>query len=96
MVVEDDVFIGPEATTSNDKYMSRDPSFRLSGPVLRRGCSVGANATLLPGVEVGEGAVVGAGAVVVRDVPAGVTVVGNPAREVKGARVEGKAGKEGG
>ena len=50
--------------------------------LVRKGASIGANATVLPGVTIGEGAMVGAGAVVTRDVPAGATVIGNPARKV--------------
>ncbi|MBC7254360.1 MAG: N-acetyltransferase [Actinobacteria bacterium] len=79
MIVEDQVFIGPEVCTANDKYMSRRLDVILKGPVIRKGASVGANATLLPGVEIGPEAVVGAGAVVIKDVPAGEVVVGNPA-----------------
>ena len=56
-----------------------EPS-RKSPPVLRRGCQVGVGVTILPGVEIGEEAIVGAGAVVVRDVPAGAVVKGVPAR----------------
>ena len=52
----------------------------LVGPVIRKGAKIGANATLLPGVVIGENALVGAGSVVVHDVPAGAVVVGNPAR----------------
>jgi len=80
MLIEEEVFIGPEVCFMNDKYMARRPDVPLRGPAVRRGASVGANATVLAGVEIGEGAVVGAGAVVTRDVPPGITVVGNPAR----------------
>ncbi len=81
MVIEDDVFIGPEVSTSNDKYMSRRP-YPLAGPRIRRGASIGNNATLLPGVEIGAHALVGAGAVVTADVPAHATAVGVPARVI--------------
>jgi len=77
-IVEDNVFIGPGVYTCNDKYMSRR-EYAYRSPVIRQGASVGGHATLLPGVEIGRNAVVGAGAVVVKDVPEGVTVVGNPA-----------------
>ncbi len=76
--IEDDVFIGPRAVTTNDKYMFYGA--KLIGPTIKKGARIGANATLLPGVVIGEGAVIGSGAVVTKDVPAGVTVVGNPAR----------------
>lgn len=79
--VEDDVFIGPNATFVNDKY----PRSRRSPPEWLRvrickGASIGANATILGGVTIGEHALVGAGSVVTRNVPAGVIVRGNPAR----------------
>lgn len=80
--VEDDVFIGPNVTFSNDKYpKSRNSSFQILTTILRKGCSIGANATILPGITIGKKAVVGAGAVVTRSVADGVTVLGNPARE---------------
>jgi acetyltransferase-like isoleucine patch superfamily enzyme len=78
-VIEEDVFIGPNAVITNDKY---PPSKRLDPVVIRRGAVIGANATLVAGVEIGEGAVVAAGAVVTRDVPPGAVVAGVPAREI--------------
>lgn len=82
MTVEDDVFIGPNATFTNDKFpRSRQPPAEFQRIVLKRGASIGANATILGGVTIGEGAIVGAGSVVTRDVPPGVIVCGNPARE---------------
>jgi acetyltransferase-like isoleucine patch superfamily enzyme len=78
-VVEDDVFIGPHAVLLNDKY---PPSRRLKGPHIRRGAVIGGNATILPAVTVGENAVVAAGSVVTRDVPANTVVAGNPARPI--------------
>nr|WP_287069205.1 acyltransferase [Pyrobaculum sp.] len=78
-VIEEDVFIGPNAVITNDKY---PPSKRLAPVVIRRGAVIGANATLIAGIEVGEGAVVAAGAVVTRDVPPGVVVAGVPARVI--------------
>lgn len=79
--IEDDVFIGPRAATTNDKYMYYGA--KLIGPTIKKGARIGANCTILPGVVIGERAVVGAGAVVTRDVPDGLTVVGNPARILK-------------
>lgn len=81
--VEDDVFVGPNATFSNDRFprsRQRPPEFLKT--VVQRGASIGANATLLPGITIGSGAMVGAGAVVLRSVPANAIVVGNPARIV--------------
>lgn len=81
--VADDVFIGPNVTFTNDKYpKSRNVDFKLIGTYVGPGASIGGGAVLLPGVHIGAGAIVGAGAVVTKDVAAGVTVVGNPAREI--------------
>ena len=79
--LEDDVFVGPNATFTNDP-MPRSRQWLESYPrtVVRAGASIGANATILPGLEVGTGAMVGAGAVVTRSVPPHAIVVGNPAR----------------
>ncbi len=79
--VEDDVFIGPNVTFTNDKYpRSKRPPPSFARTVLRRGAAIGANATVLCGVEIGAGAMVGAGSVVTRSVPPGELWVGNPAR----------------
>jgi acetyltransferase-like isoleucine patch superfamily enzyme len=86
-LVEDDVFIGPGVTTTNDDTMNRHPAGeRLRGPILRRGCRIGGGVTLTPGIEVGEEAFVAAGAVVTRDVGPREVVMGVPARVVR--RVE--------
>ena len=61
---------------------SRNADWKLLRTVLRTGCSIGANATILPGIEIGEGAMIGAGAVVTKSVPSFAVVVGNPARIV--------------
>ena len=82
--IEDEVFLGPGVQTLNDATAGRRPAGEpLRAPRLRRGCRVGGGAVLLPGVEVGEDAFVGAGAVVTRHVPPGTLVVGVPAREVR-------------
>lgn len=83
VVLEDDVFIGPNATFTNNPFpRSRQyPETNLK-TVVQKGASIGANATLLPGITIGSGAMVGAGAVVVRSVPPNAIVVGNPARIV--------------
>lgn len=78
--IEDNVFIGPNATITNDS-MPRSKKYpeKFAGITLKKGCSIGANATLLPGIIVGEGAMIGAGAVVTKDVPENAIMVGNPA-----------------
>jgi len=81
ITLEDDVFVGPNATFTNDKH-PRSKVYPGSWPktLVKRGASIGANATILPGLTIGENSMVGAGSVVTKDVPAGATVVGNPAR----------------
>ena len=69
ITIEDDVFIGPNATFCNDRYpKSKNKNFKLEPILIKKGSSIGANATLLPGVTIGENALVAAGAVVVKDV----------------------------
>ncbi|MBX7234854.1 MAG: acetyltransferase [Caldilineales bacterium] len=80
-VIGNCVFIGPGAVLTNDKYPLRQrESYRPAGPILADHVTVGANATLLPGVRVGEGAMIAAGSVVTRDVPAWSLAAGVPAR----------------
>ena len=81
--IEDDVFIGPQATFTNDPFPRSRQPFEGTVTVVCRGASIGGGAVLLPGITVGERAMVGAGAVVTRDVPNDVVVVGNPARIVR-------------
>jgi UDP-2-acetamido-3-amino-2,3-dideoxy-glucuronate N-acetyltransferase len=82
-VVEDDVFVAPGVVLTNDPTAGRRRGEPLRGAVLRRACRVGGGAVLLPGVEVGEEAFVGAGAIVTRDVPARSVALGVPARVVR-------------
>ncbi|MBV8847797.1 MAG: WxcM-like domain-containing protein [Bryobacterales bacterium] len=81
--IEDDVFIGPNATFTNDPF-PRSKQYRAEYPrtLVRRWASIGANATILPGITIGERAMVGAGAVVTHNVPPHAKVLGNPARIV--------------
>lgn len=77
-IIEDYVFIGPGAVFTNDPYPIRK-KVELVGPILRKGATVGANSTVLPGIEIGEGAVVAAGAVVTKKVPPWTLAIGVPA-----------------
>lgn len=87
--IEDDVFIGPNVTFTNDKHpRSQQYPDTFARTTVKQGASIGANATILPGVTIGAGSMVGAGAVVTRDVPAGAIVVGNPAQITGYAKAE--------
>jgi len=83
--LEDNVFIAPCVVTTNDNYMGRTEKRHalMRGPTIRRGARVGGAAVLLPGIEIGEEAFVGAGAIVNRDVPPRSVVVGSPARKLR-------------
>jgi acetyltransferase-like isoleucine patch superfamily enzyme len=91
--IEDDVFIAPGVMIANEKYPTGVFSEeRIKGPTIKRGAKIGINATILPGVTIGEGAIVGAGSVVTKDVPPYTVVYGVPARVYK--RVEELRGYE--
>jgi acetyltransferase-like isoleucine patch superfamily enzyme len=83
--LEESVFIAPCVVTTNDNFMGRTERRHelIKGPTIRRGARVGGGAVLCPGIEVGEEAFVGAGAVVVQDVPPRAVVVGSPARRIR-------------
>lgn len=82
--IEDDVFIGPNATFTNDMFpRSKQHSAKYTKTLLKKGCSIGANATILPGLIIGEGAMIGAGSVVLSNVPNNAVVTGNPAKIVR-------------
>lgn len=84
ITIEDDVFIGPNATFTNDLFpRSKNPDWKLAKTVIKRGASIGANATILAGVTIGENAMIGAGSVVTKDVPANSVWYGNPAGFVR-------------
>lgn len=77
MRIEDNVFVGPNVTFCNDRYpISRNKNWKLEPVIIKKGASIGANATILPGVTIGENAMIAAGAVVVKDVPANVVYLG--------------------
>ena len=83
-LIEDDVFIGPNVTFTND-YFPRSKRYpdAFARTVVRRGASIGGGATILPGIEIGKNAMVGAGTVVIESVPCDSVVVGNPMRIVR-------------
>ncbi|HKR02213.1 MAG TPA: acyltransferase [Pyrinomonadaceae bacterium] len=90
--IEDEVFVGHGVNFINDKYprattdagqLQTEADWVVERTVVRRGASIGTNATILGGIEIGERSIVGAGAVVTRDVPPGATVAGNPARVIR-------------
>lgn len=81
ITLENDVFIGPNATFTNDPFpRSKKYPKSFEKTIVKRGASIGANATILPGLTIGSNAMIGAGSVVTRDVPPNAVVVGNPAR----------------
>jgi acetyltransferase-like isoleucine patch superfamily enzyme len=92
VTIEDNVFIGHGVMFINDKYpqatnsdgsLQTEADWALIQTTVRRGASIGSNATILCGVTIGEGAIIGAGSVVTHDVPAQTIVAGNPARELR-------------
>jgi len=83
-VLEDNVKLGPQVVLTNTKYpFSPAAKKNMKGPIIKKGAKIGANVTILPGIIIGENALVGAGSVVVHDVPDNAVVVGNPARITK-------------
>ncbi|MBN2071277.1 MAG: N-acetyltransferase [Candidatus Krumholzibacteriota bacterium] len=87
-VIEDDVFMAPGVTIANDIHPGcPDSGECMRGPVLKKGCRLGVNVTVVPYVTIGEGTLVGSGSVVTRDLPPGVLAYGNPAR-VQGKLVD--------
>ncbi|MDR7018912.1 acyltransferase [Aeromonas salmonicida] len=88
ITIEDDVFIGPCVAFTNDRHpRSKIYPDEFSKMLIKNGASIGANATLLPGITIGRHAMVGAGAVVTKDVPDYAVVVGNPAKIIRYAEM---------
>ena len=83
VTIEDDVFIGPNVTFTNDKYPRAHGEWKLLETRVKRGASIGANSVILPGLTVGEYALIGAGTVVTKNVPDYAIVTGNPGRIVR-------------
>ena len=84
ITLEDNVFVGPNVTFTNDLFpRSKNSNFELKKTVIKKGASIGANATILAGITIGENALIGAGSVVTKDVPANEGWLGNPAKFYK-------------
>ncbi|MGD1060633.1 MAG: acyltransferase [Methanomassiliicoccales archaeon] len=83
VTIEDEVFVGPHATFTNDLHPRATGDWKITPTLVKRGSSIGAGAVVVCGVSVGERAMIGAGAVVTKDVPPHTLVIGNPARAVK-------------
>jgi UDP-2-acetamido-3-amino-2,3-dideoxy-glucuronate N-acetyltransferase len=92
VTIEDDVFIGPHVSFTNDKYpkavnsdgtLKKASDWSVRKTLVKKGAAIGAGAVILPGITIGAHATIGAGSVVTKNVPAGVTVIGNPARQIK-------------
>lgn len=82
IMIEDNVFIGPNVTFTNDKHpVSKNKDFKLLKTTVKKGASLGANSTILPGITIHENAVIGAGSVVTKDIPSGEIWFGNPAKK---------------
>ncbi len=83
VTVEDDVFLGPSMTFTNDMFpRAFNADWKISETLVKKGASIGANATIVCGNTIGEYAMIGSGSVVTKDVPAHAMVVGNPARQI--------------
>ena len=81
IILEDNVFIGANVTFTNDLYpRSKNEDWTLMKTIVRKGATIGAGSTILPGLEIGEDAMVGAGSVVTKNIPAGEVWAGNPAK----------------
>lgn len=83
ITIEDNVQIGPNVTFTNDKYPRAKQPFEIQRTTVKKGASIGAASTILGGVTIGEQAMIGAGSVVTKDIPANELWVGNPAKFVR-------------
>jgi len=82
VTLEDDVFVGPQACFTNDKHPRARGEWKMSKTLVKQGASIGANATILPGIVIGRNATIGSGSVVTKDVPDNETWAGNPAKKI--------------
>jgi acetyltransferase-like isoleucine patch superfamily enzyme len=94
VTIEDEVFVGPHVCFTNDKRPRAVGDWEVTPTLVKKGASIGANATIVCGITIGEGAMIGAGAVVTKDVPAGATVVGSPAKLVRKPTPKKREGSE--
>ncbi|MBQ4407075.1 MAG: N-acetyltransferase [Bacteroidales bacterium] len=84
VTIEDNVFIGPNVTFTNDLFpRSKNPNWKLKQTIVKKGASIGANATILCGITIGENVMIGAGSVVTKSIPDGEVWYGNPAKFAK-------------
>ena len=90
VTIENNVQLGPNVTFTNDKYPRAKQDFELKRTIIKENASIGAGAILLGGIEIGKGAMIGAGAVITKDVPAFTLWIGNPARKSGYVTKEGK------
>ena len=97
VTLEDDIFVGHNVTFTNDRYpratngngrLQTDTDWACIRTLIKRGASIGSGTTLLCGITVGENAMIGAGSVVIKDVPRGAVVAGNPARVIRSFQAE--------
>ena len=83
VTIEDDVLVGHNVTFINDRYPKVSGNWKLEKTLVKKGVSIGSSSTILCGITIGEGAMVGAGSVVTKNVKENTTIVGNPAKEIK-------------
>lgn len=84
VILEDNVFVGPNVTFTNDMYpKSGNTEYKMLRTKICKGASIGANSTIIPGITIGESAMIGAGSVVTKDIPSGELWLGNPAKFVR-------------
>jgi UDP-2-acetamido-3-amino-2,3-dideoxy-glucuronate N-acetyltransferase len=99
VTIEDEVFVGPHACFTNDRVPKAVGDWEITPTLVKKGASIGANATIICGVTIGENALVGAGAVVTKDVPPNAVVAGAPAkiigsRDSQGKKTEKRRGRK--
>jgi UDP-2-acetamido-3-amino-2,3-dideoxy-glucuronate N-acetyltransferase len=95
VTIEDEVFVGPHACFTNDRVPKAVGDWEITPTLVKKGASIGANATIVCGVTIGENALVGAGAVVTKDVPANAIVAGAPAKMIGSRDSSGKSTHKG-